>query len=321
MKPKISVIIPIYGTQKYLDKCIQSVRNQSFSDIEIICVDDCSLDNSYLIVERYMAEDARISLIRHEENLGLGGARNTAIKEAKADFIASVDSDDYIDPDMLEKLWLASENGKYDVVCCGFDIVNEMGEKQSSQSFSSIVIDNSDNSINIFANVNPAFWNKLWRRSLFIENDIFFPNHLYYEDLATTPRILSRVKYIKTIDSCLYHYLVRENSITQTYSSRHMLDYFKVFEVIREFLRDNKLSDRYKNEFTEYIESGVRYHTKNVFASSMSEGEKKQYLIHFLMLKVAFLEYHSAIELMSQEELLSLIKTAKSKEELFLGSK
>ena len=127
MNPKISVIIPIYNVEEYLDKCLNSVRNQTLKDIEIICVDDCSPDDSYLIVERHAAEDSRISLIRHEKNLGLGGARNTAIRASKADYIASVDSDDYMSLNMLEVLWDASNNGWFDIVGCGYSRVDGDG--------------------------------------------------------------------------------------------------------------------------------------------------------------------------------------------------
>ncbi len=314
--PKISVIIPIYDVEKYLDKCLNSVRSQTLTSIEIICVDDCSPDNSYKIVEKHAAEDPRINFIRHEKNLGLGGARNTAIRIAKSDYIASVDSDDYIESNMLELLWEATEAGRIDVVGCGFDKVDEAGRQLSLHDFPPRTIVNEHNNINIFSIVNPAFWNKLWRRSLYIDNDIFFPNYVYFEDMATTPRILSKSKSIKIIEPCLYHYLVRDDSITNTFSSKHMLDYFKVFEILLRFLQEEELIGRYADEFKGYVNLGARFHSHKVVESTMEKSESLQYLKHFLMLKIAFFEYYDDIESMDQEKLLRLLEHAKSKKEL-----
>jgi len=311
MNPKISVIIPIYNVEKYLDKCLNSVMNQTLKDIEIICVDDCSPDGSHLIVEKYAAEDSRISFIRHEENLGLGGARNTAIRAAKADFIASVDSDDYIEPTMLEILWDATEEGKFDIICCGFDRVDNNGKQVLSQEYPNAIIENKNNSINIFTRMNPAFWNKLWRKSLYTQNDIFFPNHLFYEDMATTPRILAKAKRMKIINSgCLYHYLVRSNSITSTYGPRHMIDYFKVFEILLSFLIKNNLAERYENVFFEFIEKNISYHAKMVSEANLSELDLEQYLKHFLLLKLGFFNYFDLLKDKKEKELISILGSA-----------
>lgn len=311
MNPKISVIIPIFGTEKYLDKCITSVTNQTFKNIEIICVDDCSPDDSYKIVEKHMVKDSRISLIRHETNLGLGGARNTAIRVAKADYIASVDSDDSMLPNMLEKLWEATEEGWFDVVCCGFNRVDGAGNIQNYQIYPVKSIVNDDNDINIFATLNPAFWNKLWRKSLFTENDIFFPAGDYFEDMPTTPRILSQAKYIKVIGDRLYQYFIRSSSITMTYSAKHIIDYFKGFEILLRFLEDNKLVERYKNEFFDYVNSGLRFHSDNVVGSNMNKNELELYFRHLLMFKISFLENRDLLKNKNLGELLELIKQTK----------
>ena len=103
--PKVSVIIPIYNTEKYLRKCLDSVCNQTLSDIEIICVNDCSTDNSLEILEEYASKDNRIKLIDFKENKGAAVARNAGIDEAKGEYIGFVDSDDFIDLDFYEKLY------------------------------------------------------------------------------------------------------------------------------------------------------------------------------------------------------------------------
>lgn len=263
MTIKISVIVPFFKSEKFIDACLQSIRAQTFSDIEIICVDDCSPDNCVDIVLRHQQEDPRIVLLRHAENLGLGGARNTGIRAARADYIASVDSDDTIRPNMFELLWHAAESGTYDIVSCGFDRVDEDGNFISSQAPEARILRNDDNNLNIFSHFNPAFWNKIWRKSLFTENEIWFPNHVYYQDSATTPRILAKAKRIRIIQDRLYNYLVRPGSATTTFSPKHLTDYFKVYDVLLDFLEKEGLTKRYKDELFDYIDRGVSHHGKD----------------------------------------------------------
>jgi len=289
MKLKISIIVPIYNTAQYLDKCLTSILNQTMQEIEIICVDDCSSDDSHLIVEKYAKQDSRVSLIRHEINKGSGGARNTGILAAKARFLASVDSDDYILPEMMQALWDASEAGIYDVVCCGYDSVNKEGAKVASHALHPKKFHNM-HTIDIFSVVNPAFWNKLWRKSLFIDNDIFFPEKLYYQDLATIPRILSKVKKMKVIKGNYYNYLVRENATTTTFSKKHISDYFDVFDILLQFLKNNQLLDRYEYVFVNTIDANVYYHVKNFIKSDLGLEQQNIYLAELYLAKNLYLK-------------------------------
>ena len=291
--PKITVIIPIYGTEKYIDKCLHSVRGQTFKQIEIICVDDCSPDNSSKIVEDHIKQDKRVVLIRHEKNLGLGGARNTAIRAAKADFIASVDSDDHMSPKMLEILWGATDEGWFDIVCCGFDRVDENDNVLSKVSYGEKQVSNSDSEIDIFTILNPAFWNKLWRKSLFIDNDIFFPDHDFYEDMSTTPRILAKATYVKVINDRLYRYLIRQQSIMGGMSDKHLIDYIKGFEIIHNFLEENGLIEQYKNQFSHYIKGNILIYSKSILNSGLSADKKNQYMRFLILLRITFIENFS----------------------------
>lgn len=288
MKPKISIIVPIYNTAKYLDKCLSSIINQTMQEIEIICIDDCSSDNSYLIVEKYIDQDSRVSLIRHDKNKGLSCARNTGISAAKANYLASVDSDDYIKPEMMQTLWDASENGTVDVVCCGFERVDSNGEILSFVSFPSQTFLNGGNNFDIFSTLNPAFWNKLWKKSLFTETNIFFPKQLYYEDLATTPRLLSKSAVIRTIKNRLYLYLIHSDSITKTYSIKHIMDYFKVFDILLEYITKSKLI-RNRESFLNLIDENIYSHAKNILTTDMPESEMKKYLSLLLQQKNNYL--------------------------------
>ncbi len=302
--PDISVIIPIYGTEKYLDKCICSVRQQTFQNIEIICVDDCSPDNSYKIVEKHIKQDKRVKLIRHEKNLGLGGARNTAISESLGEYIASVDSDDVMLSNMLEVLWENTNKKKVDIVCCGFNCVNERDEILSHVEYVEKQVKNHKNNIDIFSLLNPAFWNKLWRRSLYINNGIYFPTHDYYEDMSTTPRILAKAKSIKVIKDRLYNYLIRPESITGSYGSKHILDYIKGFETLFDFLERENLYSHYEKEFNAYIEKNIIFHSKSILSSDLYVEDKKQYLRNLLLLRVSFQENYQSIKNKDLDDLI-----------------
>ena len=308
MIPKVSVIIPIYNVEKYLDRCIDSVRNQTFENIEIICVDDCSPDNSLLIVKEHASKDSRIRVIRHEKNLGLGGARNSGIKASRAEYIASVDSDDYIKSEMIEKLWEATDNGSADIVCCGFDRINEIDEVVFESSFTETSILNNDNNIDIFNLFNPNFWNKLWKKSLFTKNDIFFPEHDFFEDMPTTPRLVSKSKKINFVEGQFYKYVVRQKSITNSYSAKHIVDYFKGFDLILSFLEENMLIDRYRDEFSEYVNRGMRFHSHSVLETGLSGEKLDQYLRHMLMFKIGYMEYGDVLRSKDQSEILELLQ-------------
>ncbi|MCD5380644.1 glycosyltransferase [Candidatus Gracilibacteria bacterium] len=315
MRPLISVIVPIYNVEKYIDKCLSSIRDQTLQELEILCIDDCSPDNSYKIVEKHAREDSRIRLIRHKVNKGLGGARNTGILAASADYIAAIDSDDTIKADMMERLWSALDNEKHDMVCCGYERLSESGKVLFSQSFDAKII-NIDSNTEIFSVVNISYVNKLWRKNIFFDHDIFFPEHMYYEDLAIVPLLVAKCHSISIIEDCLYEYWERGDSIMATYSSRHVLDFFRVFELHLDFLKDNNSLIEKHSDFVKQVDTHMIYNAKQVVKSSMLEAETRHYLYLFLMMKISFLDNHLLLATKTRQDLLVLLKTAHSSKEL-----
>ena len=291
MRPDVSVIVPIYKTEKYLERCLESIVSQTLQNIEILCIDDCSPDNSCEIVQKFAQADPRVKLISHKKNLGLGGARNTGIRAAKADYIASIDSDDYVTPTMMEALLTATNHGKIDIVVCGFEKVSDDGNLISQHVYQADEIANVDNNIDIFSIMTPSFWNKLWRKSLFIDHNIEFPEHMFYEDLATTPIILTKAKTIKFTKPAHYKYVIREQSIMTSYSAKHITDYFLVFDILKTYLAQNDLYKHYEFEFDKMINANLKYHCDYVKKSDMGENELRHYLKQILLLKAAFLDW------------------------------
>ena len=245
------------------------------------------------IVEDFVRLDDRIRLIRHERNLGLGGARNTGIAAARAGYVGGVDSDDWVGPTMFERLFKGTDGGRADVVEGGLIQIDPSGEVVWSYRPTPRVVENDQNQINIFEATRQAFYTKIWRRALFVDNDIWFPERLYFEDLATTPRLLAKAKRIHFIEDASYFYLKRDGSITFSASDKHQMDYFRVFDILLEFLFSNDLMDRYRNEFLKQISGHLSYHASNVRNFDLPEREKTQYLRHLLMMGSAYLEFRT----------------------------
>lgn len=177
--PKISVIIPVYNTEKYLRECLDSVINQTLKDIEIICIDDGSTDSSLNILREYAQKDSRI-IVLTRQNKGAGAARNAGLKIAKGEYLSFLDSDDVFMPKMLEAMYDYSQKGNVDICICdaeGFDMV-------SKKKFAMPWLINLETGYyktnalydNLFKYINPNCWNKIFKREFIINNKIKFQN-------------------------------------------------------------------------------------------------------------------------------------------------
>ena len=308
--PKISVIVPLFRTEKYVEKCLRSIMRQTFTDFELICVDDCSPDASAAIVERLALEDPRIVLIRHRQNLGLGGARNTGIRAARAEYIASVDSDDHVEENMLGALWEGTRNGHFDVVVCGFVRVDDDNQVISPHAQEVKVLDPIPDELSRFAISAPAFWNKLWRKSLYTNNNIYFPLHIFHQDSATTPRIYSKARNINFIGGQYYRYLVRGDSTTNTTSDKHLLDRFREVDTVKEFFAEEGLYGEVAGDIRKRIYSGYRFHGHNAFRN-LNGGEEAtdRYLRYLLLMREAYVTFDDTVRAMSIEQKLAALQS------------
>lgn len=309
MHPLISVIVPAYNAAVNVERCIRSITSQTLHDIEILCIDDGSMDDTRQILATMASQDHRVRVIHHERNFGASEARNTGIRHANGSHIASVDSDDHILPTMLERLWVSADRGTIDVVECGFQQVDPDGHVIHRYAPRDAYLDNYKRQIDIFSSMKVAFWNKLWRKDLFTKSGVSFPSGLYFEDLATTPRLLAHAKRMRLISDVLYMYVVREKSTTTSYSAKHIIDYFKCFDVLMDFLHDENLAEKYQDKFLEFTNSNLHYHAGNVLASPMPSADKQQYLRHMLMLKTGFFSRWEELRALHQDALLKLMLT------------
>ncbi len=220
--PLISVIVPIYNVEPYLEKCINSILNQTYRNLEIILVDDGSPDNCGAICDAYLSSDQRIRVI-HKQNGGLSDARNAGIDMASGEFIAFVDSDDTIMPEMMEKLYERIVIDRSDMALCGGKRVNQDGELLSECFLPDNVLTGFDALRQSYKNNGVLYTmacNKLIKRQLF--QNIRFPIGKYNEDEFTLYRVIDRCRQISILSETLYVYYQRSNSIMGTYSFRHL---------------------------------------------------------------------------------------------------
>lgn len=286
MQPLVSVIIPVYNVSQYLRKCLDSVINQTLKDIEIIIVNDCSpdpLDDE--ICREYALKEDRIVYIKHEENLGLGGARNTGIKVSKAMYVGGVDSDDWIAPNMFELLYNNAVETGADIVAGGFSFVHE-GENIEDGVYQCHTHVEEVNPHTIFTVTNPAFWNKLWKKTLFIDNQIFFPEHLYFEDFPTTPVVVLLAKKISFIDQVVYSYRQRNTSIVGSPSRKHIDDSIKGIMLLQERLFNLEYMKEYKDVYYTGVMSHITFMVGRIM--NASDAPEMKFMLMIYLYKALF---------------------------------
>ncbi len=218
--PQISVIVPVYGVENYLPACVDSLLNQTFSDFELILVDDGSPDACPELCDRYAAQDPRVRVI-HQENAGLSAARNSGICAAKGSAIAFVDSDDTVSPRYLELLYTALEESGADMALCGVEDVNEDGSSQQppvfTQPVQAGVFDGKALMHQFFTPASTCYtvaWNKLYRAKLW--QTLRYPEGMIHEDDAVAHRLFSACEKVACITEPLYFYRLRQGSICRT---------------------------------------------------------------------------------------------------------
>ncbi len=211
---KLSIVIPIYRVEQYLPACLDSVLLPGREDYEIIAVDDGSPDRSGQIAEKYAARHPGLIRVIHQENGGLGAARNTGLAAAEGEFLLFLDSDDTLAPGALEEM-LQALDGDCDILIFDYLCVSETGQTLEYQSGCSREGRFSLSQWPALIDELPSACNKLWRRSLFTADSLRFPKRIWFEDLATTPRLYLRAETIRALPRPWLRYLQRSGSITK----------------------------------------------------------------------------------------------------------
>lgn len=223
MQQVVSIIIPVYNVKKYLEKCITSVQQQSYSKLQIILVDDGSTDGSSVICDYYAKKDNRIKVI-HKTNGGLSSARNVGLEHATGDFLAFVDSDDYIESDMIERLLEQAIENNVDIVQCGINYVCEKGNILSKKNCEEYKYETNSEILEAFfeEKISVMVWNKIYRTEYI--KDIRMIEGKNNEDNMYTIDVLIRTNKVICIPEAFYNYTQRANSITKTSFTDKKLD-------------------------------------------------------------------------------------------------
>lgn len=223
---KLSVIVPVYNAEKFLRPCLDSLLGQTLRDFELILVNDGSRDGSAAILEEYRRRDPDRVRVLTVENGGQGRARNLALELARGDFLGFADSDDWVAPDLYEKLLRAAEEQNADLAVCDAE------ERWADGRRVPMALTGFDRPIKMSTEV----WNKLFRRSAL--GDIRFAEGLWYEDLAYVARVLLRTERIALVPEPLYYYRCGHTSTMNNNNARKNLDLLKVLELLRQPMLD-----------------------------------------------------------------------------------
>ena len=268
---KISVIVPVYNCEDYLDESIKSILNQSFKDIEVICVDDGSVDDYLKILKKFSMHDARLKVLP-QENQGVSVARNNALKKVSGDYIYFFDADDYLVADALEKAYNNAINNNSDIVIFNYDqykedsflnhLEQDIGKQFPKTNFANFTFNCYDYRIRAFKGPF-APWFKLYKKEFLDRYEYFeFPPNLNQNDVPFHVKTILKASKISFIPEYLYHYRIdNPNSISNTRLKRFK-DIFSIIQIVEDFLKDENLFEEFKEEFEYFKINRIIYEMK-----------------------------------------------------------
>lgn len=257
---KVSVIVPFYNVQDYIDKCLASLKQQTLQEIEFILVDDGSPDNSIDIAKKYL-DDTRFKLYQ-KPNGGLSDARNYGMKQASGEYIAFLDSDDYVDSTMYQELYEKAKQKDADLVEC--DFIWEYPDKEE--------LDETSVKDNLLVDIRVVAWNKLYRKSLIDNLEIEFMNKVQYEDVNWCYKVIPYVTTFASVHKPFVHYIQRGNSISNTQNEK-VRDIFIVLQDTLDYYKEKNLYEQYKDKL-EYLY--IRYLLGSSFKRILGISDKKR---------------------------------------------
>lgn len=248
-KPLVSVIVPIYNVEQYLDECLSSIVSQTYRNIEIILIDDKSPDDCASICEHWRQKDPRIIVIHHEQNKGLAGARNTGLDICNGEYVTFVDSDDCISKNMIEILVRTSQESSADIVVCSAQQVNENNTTVLQELPIPDMFYPDNKALKEFlyctGKIHDSAWGKLYKTSIFQNPPIVrFPEGLISEDFYVNAIAFYKSNMVQTISQQLYQYRMRDGSICHSDFSPHTYDRRLIGEMIQKELTAAGYHDR-----------------------------------------------------------------------------
>ncbi len=290
-KIKLSIIVPVYNAEKYLDKCMQSIYAQTFTSYEIILVNDGSKDNSLALCKKFAQNDKRVSVI-DKENGGAGSARNAGIEIAKGEYLAFPDADDWFENDFYETLISAAEKGDYDIVFSGVNYYSQKLEKTGEALCPKVDFISQEecrkNVMTLFptTTIFDVPWNKIYKRETVIKNNVRFTNLRRCQDAVFNIDVYSVAKKVTSVEKGFYNYIVNDQEKTDIKFPKNYIDinvyyYTHLKEVLTSFgVYCGEVKTHYDSSFVISV-----FGTLNMFDNprwNLSKSEKKKYVENIL---------------------------------------
>lgn len=277
MKKLVSILVPIYGVEKYIERCATSLFEQTYPYCEFIFVNDCTKDNSVNIlkkvIKRYTSLENQIKIIEHKENQGLGGARLTGLQAAKGEYISFVDSDDYVERRYIEKMIKVAENTNAELI-----ISTEINLKEEEKQLSASQLLKAC----LCRQRTCRIWGQLLKKNIFIENNIYPIQGIdHAEDFHVMCKYISCCNNIWGIKEKLYHYTTdNENSYTKNYTDKSLLSIYKAIQSSSKYLLDKNYNQYHKIVLLSnlYFTRWIFENTENkIYQYKFSQFVKKSY--------------------------------------------
>lgn len=303
---KISVIIPIYNMEKYLSKCLDSVLNQSLKDIEVIAINDGSKDKSIEILRKYQKKHKNLKVFDNN-NMGISATRNFGIEKSTGEYITFIDSDDFIDVNMLEFMYNKAKKENLDIVVCDYYHYYESTNSTKEMRLASFKNTDITNNPELVFEINSSPWNKIYKRSLILKTKEKFPLNIKYEDLGYIPILVGNAKKIGKIDIPFNYYLIRENSETTTVDGK-IYDIFKILDILYDYYKSKKMNNLKEVEYL-FIGKLTTYNLQQKYSKNFRVG--KQFVKDsFKYLNTKFPDWKNNCYFKKQSFLKYLIKSS-----------
>ena len=278
---KVSVIVPVYNSEKYLRECVESIINQTLKEIEILFVDDGSTDRSLAILDEYASEDNRIQIVKGK-HCGGGAARNLGMQQAKGEYLSFFDSDDIMEPELLKRAYNKSKKENADITIFSVRFWNE-GTGVITEGDAGLRVKNlpeksvfsyKDMPERIFNSFHNWPWNKMFRREFVEQHQIRFQEIMRTNDLLFVNKALVLAQRITTLNRNLVIYRVRFSGSCQSSNQEAPIDFYKAFLALKEFLEEQGIYDNVKQSYVNHAYDGCM---ANLNSTDFLEGQKYLY--------------------------------------------
>lgn len=307
--PLLSIIVPVYNTEKYISRCLETIVNQSMNDYELIIINDASTDNSDEIIKNRIGGLKNVKYYVLKKNIGVGNARNIGMENSKGQYIGFIDSDDWLDSSYYEIMTQSIIKNDADICISG--IQTEIDDVYSAKfrydySFNTVIsgefglhslIDMYNHDIRISPIVN----NKIYKKSLLKDNQLLFDKSRRSQDNYFTFMVLVYAEKISLVNNTFYHYYQRTESATHNFSKSYIDDYVFILNSLKKTLTQRNLFSDYEQEYISYINRCITALINNLFSQEHDERIQKEYLIYILRKTARILPINVLIDNMDIE--------------------